>query len=381
MDFASIIRAIAIAIQARQPCLLVGIPGDAKTCITESLFRRLCEEHHTSIAALHEPPEYGGYPQPVAAHLDGAGTHVPAGVALLPCQWVNRLATVEKGLAGLFLDELSNAPPATRSAAMRGILDGTWGEVNIPRLTTIAAMNPAEIAESGYELSAPLANRFCHIDWDMPVAYWAEQLIAGFPEPAIPTLPANWERHLTAAKARLAAFASVRPAAIKQMPKEAAARGKAWASFRTHTMAMHLIAACESVGDDLEADTTLTLVSGCIGTGAALEYLTYAKEIDLPDPEEVLKNPASLVLPERGDRAYAVLTAVVSAVLADNTVDRWNRGWEVLAKAVEQERPDVAAGSARALARQRPKKGRVEPPPQVGAFVPLLKAAGLMDGS
>jgi hypothetical protein len=142
-------------------------------------------------------------------------------------------------------------------------------------------------------------------------------------------------------------------------------------------MAQELLAACLSLGLPLEATETVTLMSGCVGETAAHEFLTYARELDLPDPEDVLRNPKALRLPERGDRAYAVLVGVVAAVLANNTEKRWNRAWDVLAVAVNDGKPDIAAGAARSLAFNRP-KGNLLPPTSIDAFLPLLKEAGLM---
>ena len=373
-NFQVIINAVGVGIQTRTPVLLTGNPGVAKTSIIEALMEALCARWHTSIAALHEPPEYGGYPQPVAASGDD-----PAGVRLLACQWVNRLAQIVDidKLVGLFLDEISNAPPATRSAAMRGILDGIWGEVEIPRLSVVAAMNPAHIAESGYELSAPLANRFCHIDWDMPSDYWIDAMVADFPRPECRRLPKNWEEKIPLARGYLAGFGHVRPGALQQMPAEASLRSGPWPSYRTWTMANRLFAACLALGEKLDGDLAVTLIKGCVGPGAAAEFLTWASEADLPDPEKVLENPKSLVLPERGDRAYAVLTSVTAAVLARNTVDRWQRGWQVLEKASKSSREDIAAASARALAKNKP-QGLTTLPKELDAFVPVLKASGLM---
>lgn len=373
MDFTHVIRAIGLSVQAGVPVLLEGTVGDGKTSIVESLFGRLCAKHHTSIVALHEPPEYGGYPVPREATREQ-----PAGVRLLPVGWVADLARVEEGKrAGLFLDEFSNGAPATRSATMRGVLDGTWGETHIPRLSTVVAMNPPEMAESGYELSAPLSNRFCHIDWDMPPSYWLEQFVAGFPAPDYTHLPEDWESRLPWAKTMVAAYGMRLPGSLKQVPAGAAERSKPFPTLRSWTMASKLLAACKAAGYGLEHDVTVLLIAGCVGQGAAHEFLTYAAELDLPDPETLLKNPNSLRLPERGDRAFAVLTAVVSAVVAKNTPQRWNAAWAVLAKAVEGGRPDVAAGSARVLAAVRPSK-EARLPKEIDALIPVLKTAGLL---
>lgn len=383
MSFDSTIRALALCIQARVPALLEGGVGEAKTAIVDVLFKRFCDVYHTDIVALSEPTEYGGYPVPQFAQVDGDGRVLQPGVTRkLPVEWVNRLAQAKR--PGLFLDEFSNGAPATRAATMRGVLDGYWGETKIPNLATVVAMNPPEIAESGYDLSAPLSNRFCHLGWDMPVDYWNQAHIAGFPPPETgPTLPEDWERHLVWARTLVAAFANARPAAILQMPDAAAMRSKPFPTFRSWTQAERLLAACKAlgygVGDTTGAlphDVLLKCIAGCVGDGAALEFLTYTSELDLPDPEALLSDPSSMRLPERGDRAFAVLTAVVSVVLANNTPKRWYAAWAVLNKAVDAERSDVAASSARLLAGHRPPDTKL--PKEISAFVPMLKAANLI---
>lgn len=375
MEFHNTIQGVAIALQVGVPVVAEGEPGVAKTAIFSGLLESICDQWHTSIVALHEPPEYGGFPVPQAATKTE-----PARVALLPNDWVVRLARNEKR-AGLFLDELSNGAPATRSAAMRGVHEGTWGDTHVPRLSVGAAYNPPEIAESGYEFSAPLANRFMHVLWNMPVAYWVDQLVAGFPAPRATPLPEGWRKseQMRDATTWLSTFATARPAAIQAMPGSAVARSKAWPSYRSFTNARDLLAACLAAGYGLEHAVTLLCIGGCVGAGAGHEFLTYCAEVDLPDPEAVLADPRSLKLPARGDRAFAVLTGVVLAVLADNTPERWSRAWDVLAVAVDADRSAVAASSARSLAQNRP-HGVRELPRACKAFVPVLKQAGLLGG-
>ena len=111
---------------------------------------------------------------------------------------------------------------------------------------------------------------------------------------------------------------------------------------------------------------TSLLVRGCVGPGPGVEYLTWLAEADLPDPEVVLADPENFTLPERGDRAYAALTSVAAAVAADNSGDRWERGWRAFARAAGSA-PDIAAAAARTLARCRPPGAAV--PDEVKTFV------------
>ena len=114
---------------------------------------------------------------------------------------------------------------------------------------------------------------------------------------------------------------------------------------------------------------------GAVGDGAGVEFLAWLAEMDLPDPEQVLADPASFRLPERGDRAYAALAAIAAAVAADPTPERWAAGWQVLGLAADVA-PDVAAVAARVLAKCRPEGAAL--PAEIHRFAPLLRDAGLL---
>lgn len=372
--FNTLIQGIGVCAQIGIPFLLIGEPGNAKTAIVEAVFRQVCVTHYTSIPALNDPAHYAGYPAK-GKNEDGVEIAV-----MLPNEWLVNLAKQAKvsgQRVGLFFDELSSAPPATRAACLRGILQGAWGDHSIENSSPGSAMNPPELAEAGYDMSAPLANRFAHFPWDPPVLWWDEQRMMGFPDPDVPKLPADWRKNQHLANVLHSAFTRAKSSLIQKCPDQAELRSKAWPSFRTWTWATQLYAACLSLGAGPESDLAMILVSAVVGPGPAREWLTYCQELDLPDPEALLKDPTGLKLPARGDRAYAALTSVVAAVLANNTPKRWNAAWEVLAQAVDMGRPDVAATSARMLGKNRP-EGATKTPKAVGAFVPLLKAAGMM---
>jgi hypothetical protein len=116
-------------------------------------------------------------------------------------------------------------------------------------------------------------------------------------------------------------------------------------------------------------------VTGAVGMGAGIELLTWLAEMDLGDPEAALADPDAFVLPERGDRAYAALSAVAAAVAANPTPERWSAGWRLLGGA-SAATPDVAATAARVLARCRPSGAPL--PPEIRLFAPLLRDAGLL---
>ena len=103
------------------------------------------------LGSLREPSDFAGLPV-VREH----------GVTLEAPAWAKEL--VAGGGGYLFLDELTTSPPAVQAAMLAVALDLTVGDVQLPKGTrVIAGANPPDCAAGGYELEAPLANRFCHV--------------------------------------------------------------------------------------------------------------------------------------------------------------------------------------------------------------------------
>ena len=267
-----------------------------------------------------------------------------------------------------FFDEISTAPPAVQAALLRVVLERTVGDLELPDgVSVVAAANPPDQAADGWDLSAPLANRFCHLDWPLDAARARRRLRRRLAVRAPPHARRRTGRP-GAGGPQLGGGASCVSAAelALAVPDDLAAAGRAWPSPRSWDMAATLLAAARSTrAEDAVASA---LVSGCVGPGAAVEFLTWLAEADLPDPEAVLADPEHFVLPTRGDRAYAVLSSVAAAVAADTRGDRWERGWRAFGHAADAA-PDVAAAAARTLARCRP-RGRALPP-EIDLFLPV----------
>ncbi|MCU1600128.1 MAG: ATPase [Frankiales bacterium] len=302
--------------------------------------------------------------------MQGSGSD--AEVLLAPPRWAKRLAEAEVGIA--FFDEISTAPPSVQAALLRVVLERTVGDLVLPEtVAVVAAANPPDQAADGWDLSAPLANRFCHLDWPSDARRMAEGFAGGWGTPPVPVLPEGWEELVPIARSWVAGFVSVRPMLALAVPDDASSSGRAWPSPRSWDMAARLLAAARAAGvDELVASQ---LVRGAVGNGPGVEFLTWLEEADLPDPEAVLADPSSFRLPDRGDRAFAALTSIAAVVSARPTPERWAAAWKVFGS-VSDKAPDAAATAARTLAKCRPAGAPV--PPEVAAFAPLLRDAQLL---
>jgi MoxR-like ATPase len=369
-DQSTATEALATAIAARVPVLLWGPPGTGKTSAIRAMADTAGWPCETVIASIREPSDFAGLPVVSGDHAADADS---ARVDFAPPRWARRLAAAGHGV--LFFDEVSTAPPAVQAALLRVVLERTVGDLVLPDdVAVVAAANPPEQAADGWDLSAPLANRFCHLEWPADARTMADGFSSGWNTPAPPELLAEWDRRIAITRSWVAGFITARPSLAVEVPTEAAGAGRAWPSPRTWDMTARLLAASDAAGTGELARSQL--VCGAVGQGAGVEFLTWLIEADLPDPEAVLADPESFDLPERGDRAYAALSSIAAAVASEPTPERWAAGWIVFGKASDAA-PDVAAAAARTLARCRPAGAPI--PPQIAAFSPLLRDAGLLD--
>ena len=350
------------AIASGVPVLIWGPPGVGKTAAILALGRRLGLPVEVVIASIREPTDFAGLP----IVYDGE-------VRFAPPAWARRLAAAGKGI--LFLDEISTAAPAVQAALLRVVLDRVVGDLALPpAVTIVAAANPPDMAAGGWDLSPPLANRFIHLQWHVDPVEWA----AEFPHywgdpPAVPGLdPAVWAR----ARALVAGFIRSRPHLLLQLPRSLEEQGRAWPSPRSWDNASRMLAAV--LQDGGSAEDAAALVAGAVGEGAGLEFSAWVRELDLPDPEELLANPASFKLPRRGDQAYAILAAVAAAAVSRLDRERWLAAWKVMGRAAEQGAKDIAAAAVRSLAQARGRAPDLPMPPEIKVFIPLLKEAGLL---
>jgi hypothetical protein len=118
-------------------------------------------------------------------------------------------------------------------------------------------------------------------------------------------------------------------------------------------------------------------LAGLVGD-QALPFLEYREKLNLPDPEDILRNPRSFVLPDRVDRAYAACYAITGAVINNNTPSRWEAAMIALGVACRKN-ADIPTTAARTLCDQRNRPaGLMKLPEECRPFYELMQMAKLV---
>ena len=301
------VRALSICAASNTPVLVLGPPGEGKTSIIEQIGEHAGWHVETVIASISSPDDFKGLP----VVKDG-------GVEFAPPAWAK--AMIERGGGLVFFDEITTAPPSVQAALLRPVLSKAVGDVQLPPETRfIAAANPPEIAADGWDLSAPLANRFVHIeDWEVDVETLAEGFSHGFAPAELPTLdPEAVESTTEQVRGLVGAFLRARPDLKSRMPESSENAGKAWPSPRSWEMGATVLAFARAANESLAVQALL--LSGSVGPEATREFLTWEDSLDLPDVEKAINDGGftdTNPLPTRPDHVYVVGQALSRALVA-----------------------------------------------------------------
>lgn len=366
---------LEIGLRTQVPGLLIGDPGVGKSASIVNWGKKRKLQTWVVIASLREPTDFAGLPVvSKETFTDTEGNKHPL-VNFAPPSFAAE-ASVNGGL--IFLDEITTAPPAVQAALLRVVLDHAFGDLQLDpkKVAIVAAANPPELAAGGWDLAPPLANRFRHRTFNLVPKEWCEKFPTywdNVPDLGFEGMKLD-ERMWSQARSLVAGFLNARPAQLLSVPKEETRRGGAWPSPRTWDFASRQLAAI--MQDGISNFEAMPYVADCVGEGCATEFMTWVREIDLPDPWELLKDPKKFKLHSRGDVNFAILSAVTAAAVSDLTEKHWLAAWTILGKAAKDGAKDVAAASSKILA-EKHKSNLPLPSKDLLEFAPLLRSAGL----
>ncbi len=363
-DYEAGYRALAVCLAARVPVILWGPPGQGKTSVIRSIAADQGRHLEVLLASIREPQDFAGLP--VVA--DGTAR-------LVPPDWAKRLSVVSDGI--LFTDEVNTAPPSVQAALLRVSLDKVAGDCDLGQDTSVvAAANPPEQAADGWDLAPPLANRFCHLPWELPTDVVRDGFTGRWHVYQVP-LPDSVRAAEAVARerVRVAGFLTARPDLTTFIPDTSAEQGRAFPTPRSWDMAATLSAWTDATGQD--EGVRRLLVRGCVGPGASAEFLTYRTNLDLPDPEEVLQRPHDCVIPSRADQVYVLGASVLTVLRGNLTVPRWDAAGVLLERIASGGHPDIAVAFARDWIKERP-AGATPSQDVLQALIPLMREARLI---
>lgn len=317
------------------PIALWGAPGISKSSRIKQIAKRLQLPIEAIFPSTMQPESVSGVLIPDMK--GGVNTHL-----IVPA--FRNLLKVEQGI--LFIDELSCAPEEVQAALMNVVLERKVEGQSFARgIRIIAAGNPLSSASAGWELTAPNANRFCHLGFPLPeIGAWKKWLQGNQESLDVEglsyfeaLLKASWDSTFAKNTALFTTFLERHGTLWHKMPDEDdPLRGSAWPSPRTWYFALQAATTVQCLGFAKEVEDYL--VQGCVGIEAFKDLETYHRELKLPSVNAVLSGEWIPQLHEL-DVAFIALTntsIVVLKALQEDSYDGINRFFEILHKNVRR---------------------------------------------
>ncbi len=350
------------------PALVWGAPGTGKSSFVEA-FARDDLPVFTLIASIHDPTDFSGFPM-----LDketGSMQFAPPG-------WLRHFEPTGRGI--LFLDELTTAPPSVQAALLRLVLERRVGSYALPEgVVIVAAGNPPEQMAAGWELSAPLANRFAHVYWEYPTLAYAEALAVDFPRVSLPSIPRDTHsRILPSWRLTIARFLQHAGSEYLCTEPDEDRYPYAFASPRTWEYAAYLLTTASVLSliplpgqADWEANgkprqAVWNLIEGTVGLAAARAFRAFVEELRIPDPQRVLVDRHEFDPVKLREDEHWIFWSGCAAVLSrlhetarhsrqpediDTLIEAILRYADLCAHTADADRADVVVPSLRRLAK------------------------------
>lgn len=272
----SLVMQTDIPADKRLPIMVAGPPGCGKSGVVEGMTRKLGYDCAVFHPVVSDPTDFKGFPW---VNKDtGTADFIPFGDFA-------RLITTKRPTVA-FLDDVGHAPKAVQATLMQPLFARTLNGKRISDTVSFVLATNRRCDKAGVEgIIDPIINR-CLVyeiapDRDTFLAYWVK---AGH-RPEVMAFLRVMPKHLYTPK---------KSADIENFP-----------SYRTWEFASRILER------NLPADLEAVALTGAVGEGTAGEFMAYLKLFrDIPDPDEVIKNPHKAKVPDKADILYALCAAL-----------------------------------------------------------------------
>lgn len=259
--------------------LMLSSPGMGKS----ALVHQLAADYRLKVLDLRlsqcTPEDLQGYPM----RNGDKATFTPFDIFPLESD------AVPEGYEGwlLFLDEITSATKPVQAAAYKLILDRMVGSFHLhPNVAIVAAGNKATDRAVVNQMSTALQSRLIHYELDVSPKEWTEYAIrAGLDY-------------------RITAFIGFMPSKLMDFRPDH--QDKTFPCPRTWEFLSRLI-------KDQDVSTGIApRIAGTIGTGAAVEFITFAQEFDrIPKVRDIVAAPKATAVPAEASTKYATMSMLV----------------------------------------------------------------------
>ena len=263
---------LALLVEARQPTLVWGPPGAAKSAIAQQVATDAGRRYVDVRALLLDPVDLRGIPW-----RDGADRTRWAPPAFLP-------PTGDPGRWLINLEELPSAVQMVQAALYQLVLDRNVGEYELPEGASLIACGNRE-SDRGvvHRMPTPLASRFVHLEIRVDAQDWLAWGAAHGIAPEV------------------LFYIQMRPDMLHQFDPQS--RETAFCCPRTWEMASNIV----NRRAGLDATTERALFRGTVGEAAAVEFSAFLKVWrELPHPRAVIDDPENAVVPENASALIAL---------------------------------------------------------------------------
>ena len=263
---------LALLVEARQPAMVWGPPGSAKSMIAQQVAADGGREYVDVRALLLDPVDLRGIPWRDAADR----TRWAPPVFLPP--------TGDTGLWLINLEELPSCVPMVQAALYQLALERKVGEYELPEGASLIACGNRE-GDRGvvHRMPTPLASRFVHLEIRVDAEDW---LVWGAANGIAP---------------EVLFFVQLEPTLLHQFDPQS--KEKAFPCPRTWEFTSNIVHRRNGLDPAVER----ALFRGTIGEAAAVEFAAFLKVWrELPHPRAVINDPENADIPQNASALMAL---------------------------------------------------------------------------